>query len=250
MKAWVCLQCSIISILTSGVLSLSSYGEHQASGFAHIMDLYRGLLSHSYSDIVLAIDSAEGVKQGVFNETRSLSELAVKCLSHVKDTRIAIISFSDRVKTIHSFNDCQKDACIVQSLRRLSIQKGRRATARALKEAKKILKNGGQRRRKWTVVLVTFGAPRVGRKRTAVISQRLKRAGADMYVLGVGRRAFNNYVSLKSIVKPFETTKAKMLHRLFLFRGPQHKKDFVLTKAVLKVVCANGPTGLISKMFG
>lgn len=83
------------------------------------MDLYRGLLSHSYSDIVLAIDSAEGVKQGVFNETRSLSELAVKCLSHVKDTRIAIISFSDRVKTIHSFNDCQKDACIVQSLRRL-----------------------------------------------------------------------------------------------------------------------------------
>ena len=56
-----------------------------------------------------------------------------------------------------------------------------------------------------------------------------------MYVLGVGRRAFNNYVSLKSIVKPFETTKAKMLHRLFLFRGPQHKKDFVLTKAVLKV---------------
>ena len=117
----------------------------------------------------------------------------------------------------------------------LRVQKGKRATARALKEAKKVLKSGGERKRKWTVVLITFGAPRVGRKRTLVVSQRLKKAGADMYVLGVGRRAFNNYESLKKIVRPFEATKKKTLHRLFLFRGPQHRQDFIMTKTVLKI---------------
>ena len=115
------------------------------------------------------------------------------------------------------------------------MQKGRRATARALKEAKKILKRDGERKRKWTVVLITFGAPRIGRKRTYVVSQRLKKAGADMYVLGVGRRAFRNYESLKRIVRPFEATKRKTLHRLFLFRGPQNRQNFILTKTVLKI---------------
>lgn len=81
------------------------------------MDLYRGLVNQNYSDIVLAIDSAEGVKEGVFNGTKNLSELAVHCLSHVKQTRIAVMSFSDKVNVVHSFKDCQTEDCIIKSLR-------------------------------------------------------------------------------------------------------------------------------------
>jgi len=220
-------------------LELSSFGGGRNNG-AHFRDLYKGLLSNSYSDIVIAIDSGEGVKKVVFDEMRNLSEMAVQCLSHVKQTRIAVISFSDKVRVLHTFKDCQKASCLAESLRRLRVQKGRRATARALREAKKILKRDGERKRKWTVVLITFGAPRIGRKRTYVVSRRLKKAGADMYVLGVGRRAFRNYESLKRIVRPFEATKKKTLHRLFLFRGPQHRQDFIVIKTVLKVVCTNG----------
>lgn len=113
--------------------------------------------------------------------------------------------------------------------------KGKRATMRAMKEAKRLLKNGGRKKAKWTVVVITFGAPRIGRKKTIKVAERLKRFGADMFVLAVGKKAFNNYATLKTIVRPFETTKRKMLQRLFLFRGPQHKSDFMMTKAVLNI---------------
>ena len=83
------------------------------------MDLYKGLLSNSYSDIVIAIDSGEGVKKVVFDEMRNLSEMAVQCLSHVKETRIAVISFSDKVRVLHTFKDCQEASCLAESLRRL-----------------------------------------------------------------------------------------------------------------------------------
>ena len=99
--------------------SLSASFSERTNNFAHIMDLYRGLLNHSDSDIVLAIDSADGVKQNIFDEMKNITELAVKCLSHVKQTRIAVISFSDKVKVLHSFKDCQKEKCIVQSLKNL-----------------------------------------------------------------------------------------------------------------------------------
>ena len=115
------------------------------------------------------------------------------------------------------------------------MSKGRRATMRAMKEAKRLLKNGGRKKAKWTVVVITFGAPRIGRKKTVKVAERLKRFGADMFMLAVGKKAFNNYATLKTIVRPFETTRHKRLQRLFLFRGPQHKSDFMMTKAVLNI---------------
>ena len=56
-----------------------------------------------------------------------------------------------------------------------------------------------------------------------------------MYVLGIGKRAFNNYEALKRIVRPFEATRKKSRQRLFLFRGPQHRQDFLVTKSVLRI---------------
>ena len=104
-----------------------------------------------------------------------------------------------------------------------------------LKEAKRILKSDGRRKTKWTLVLITFGAPRIARKRTLIVAQRLQKVGADMYLLAIGKRAFNSYETLKSIVRPFESAGRKIVQRLFLFRGPQDRADFVMTKAVLKI---------------
>ena len=115
------------------------------------------------------------------------------------------------------------------------MSKGKRATMRAMKEAKRLLKNGGRKKAKWTVVIITFGAPRIGRKKTVKVAERLKRFGTDMFVLAVGKKAFNNYATLKTIVRPFEIAKHKRRQRLFLFRGPQHKSDFMMTKAVLNI---------------
>ncbi|XP_065067208.1 uncharacterized protein LOC135692819 [Rhopilema esculentum] len=241
------VRCFILSFLANALLVKGSYLP-QRKNFAHIMDLYRGLVNHSNSDIVLAVDAADGVKEDVFNEMKNLSEMAVQCLSHVKGTRIAVASFAEKVKLVHRFQDCQKNSCIIKSLRSLRPGKGKRATARVLKEAKRILKSDGRRKTKWTLVLITFGAPRIARKRTLVVAQRLQKVGADMYLLAIGKRAFNSYETLKSIVRPFESVGRKIVQRLFLFRGPQDRADFVMTKAVLKIVCAKRRPNLMSKL--
>ena len=112
---------------------------------------------------------------------------------------------------------------------------GKRATVRALKEAKRLLKENGRKKVKWTVVMITFGSPRIGRKRTVTVAQRLKKIGADMFLLAVGKKAFNNYATLKSIIRPFEAKGNERQQRLFFFRGPQHESDFMMTKAVLNI---------------
>lgn len=85
--------------------------------------------------------------------------------------------------------------------------------------------------------MITFGSPRIGRKRTVTVAQRLKKIGADMFLLAVGKKAFNNYATLKSIIRPFEAKGNERQQRLFFFRGPQHESDFMMTKAVLNMAC-------------
>ncbi len=116
-----------------------------------------------------------------------------------------------------------------------SLSGGKRATGRALREAKRLLKESGRKHVKWTVVMITFGSPRIGKKRTLVVARRLRKIGADMFLLAVGKKAFNNYAALKSIAGPFERSQKPRLQRLFLFRGPQHRSDFLMTKAVLNL---------------
>ncbi len=84
-----------------------------------LMHLYNGLVNHSNSDIVLIIDSSAGIKARVFNEMRNLSEMAVKCLTHVQKTRIAVVSFAEKVKVIHRFDECQNGNCISNALKKL-----------------------------------------------------------------------------------------------------------------------------------
>ncbi len=56
-----------------------------------------------------------------------------------------------------------------------------------------------------------------------------------MFLLAVGKKAFNNYMTLKNIASPFERSQKKNSQRLFFFRGPQHHSDFMMTKAVLNL---------------
>ena len=91
----------------------------EKKSFNHIMHLYNGLANHSNSDIIIAVDSAEGIKENVFNGMRNLTEKAVQCLKHLKKTRIAVVSFAEHAKVIHRLNDCQKEGCIVSALRSL-----------------------------------------------------------------------------------------------------------------------------------
>ena len=91
----------------------------EKKNFDHIMHLYNGLLKHNNSDIVIAVDSAEGIREYVFNGMRNLTEKAVQCLKHVRKTRIAVVSFAEQAKVIHRLDDCQKEDCIVNALRSL-----------------------------------------------------------------------------------------------------------------------------------